>query len=493
MRTMIRTALTAVAALALVALAAMIPEFMHGTPGLLMATALLAKPELEKKSKNLKALVGELKSIQDKHKGTAMPTDVASDFEAKAEEAKAIQDEIDAHNEAMKSDEARRNRIKGFEGTLGAIPGGVLPGGDDLDSKGGEDVVDFFDPGRDIVGYLPIGKAFVESETFRNYLERGQPQAGSDPLFVKSLEDGFLPVTKSDLETKAVPTLGAGVIRPERYAEIVRSSGAEREILTLRSLLDVQRTSSNQVEYTVFDSFTRAAAEVEQPNPKAEATMSISVANAAVRTVAAWVPVTEQQLQDAPQVEGLIENELTFDLNLREEEVGLWGDGVAPNVQGLFNTPGVGAITRDTTGKTNLDIIRMLITDVRVAKGQPNGVMLHPYDWEDIVLLKGSDERYVWVVVTTPEGDRVWNLRVVESTNMEDPLSGAGTAARRILVGDFRRGATLYDRMTASVAMGWINDQFIRNQRTIRAEKRIALAVKRPHFFRYHETQAAVA
>jgi hypothetical protein len=59
------------------------------------------------------------------------------------------------------------------------------------------------------------------------------------------------------------------------------------------------------------------------------------------------------------------------------------------------------------------------------------------------------------------------------------------------LVGDYQRGATLWDRERSSISVGFINDQFIRNQRTILAEARAAFGVRRPGAFRKHETQAA--
>ena len=81
---------------------------------------------------------------------------------------------------------------------------------------------------------------------------------------------------------------------------------------------------------------------------------------------------------------------------------------------------------------------------------------------------------------------RLWALPVVESQSMETD----GGDTRNILVGDFNRGATLWDRQQNTIATGFVNDQFIRNMRTIRAEARAAFGVKRPHFFRTIETEA---
>ena len=143
-------------------------------------------------------------------------------------------------------------------------------------------------------------------------------------------------------------------------------------------------------------------------------------------------------------------------------------------------------------GDTLIDIARRGITDVRRAGYEPNGIVVDPLDWEAIVLEKGSDNRYVWVVVTEGSTQRLWAVPVIETVAMSD-FQGVSTEERNLLVGDFRRGATLWDRQTSSVSVGWINDQFIRNQRTILAELRAAFGVKRPGAFRKHITQVASA
>jgi HK97 family phage major capsid protein len=70
---------------------------------------------------------------------------------------------------------------------------------------------------------------------------------------------------------------------------------------------------------------------------------------------------------------------------------------------------------------------------------------------------------------------------VVES----DAMTNAETNERRILVGDGVRGATIYDRTSIQLAVGFMDDDFGRNLRTLRAEERLALAVKRSFAFEY--------
>ena len=219
---------------------------------------------------------------------------------------------------------------------------------------------------------------------------------------------------------------------------------------------------------------------------KPESAMAMGSATAPVRTLAHWIPVTEQQLADIPQLQNTIDVEMRWGLQMVEEQQLTWGDGLGQNLLGIFNTPGVVA-SRTVAQDTILDMARRAITDVALASLQPNAVLMHPIDWETAQLTKATDGAYIWAVVTNDNGSRLWGTRVIETMAMQAP----GGVERRMLVGDFLRGATLWDRQQASTQIGWKNDDFIRNLRTLRTEERLAFGVKRPAAFRYRVTQAA--
>lgn len=462
----VQNGILALMGFALMALIGVAFDATMAVTGLVLATGAVAT------TRDLKTILGELKQIQTEYKGKAMPQDVGERFEALADEAKQIQDEGD-----------RERQLKGIEIFMHEVPDPALPAGEQKGAASRD---------AEIVGYLPLGKAFVESEAFKQFQAAGMPLGGSLPFAVKSLAspgDYFLPITRKQLEGKAVPTVGADVIAPQRLTEVIRTTEMDR--LTIRDLLNDSRTGSPSVEYvTMTPPANPAAAPTAESAVKPESTLTLGTATAPVRTIAVHMPVTEQQLQDVPQVEDTINTQLMYELALVEERQIVWGDGTGQNLLGIFSTPNVIA-GRAVGGDTLLDRVRRARTDVAVAGNTPNGIAVHPYDWETIQLLKGTDNRYVWVVVSDAGGDRVWGLRVVESIAMQE-LGAYTTPARRILVGDYTRGATLWDREQAGIAIGYVNDQFIRNQRTIRAEERLAFGVQRPRAFRWIEAQARV-
>lgn len=460
--------------LSLVLVAGMLAPLMDHPGGVLLAIGAVAT------TRPLATILAEMKALQEQFRGKEMPQAEGEKFEALGKEAKAIQDEAD-----------REKQIKAFEIFGREVTDPILPAAD-LDGKTG------VSGDAQIVGYLSVGQMFARSEEFKQYIENGMPlQAGSGLLRVKGLhgQAGLIPVTRGEMkaidariEGKAIATVGATVLRGDRLTEVVRST--ERRVDFLRDLLTVTPTGQPSVEYLTLTPAAAASTPVAANAAKPETTLTLGLATAPVRTIAVWMPVTEQQLQDVPQIESTIDTELMYDLKLTEDSQLAWGAGTGENLLGIFNTPGVVA-GRTVGGDTLLDKIRRAITDVRVANGMATGIAIHPYDWEALQLLKGTDSRYVWVVVSDAGGDRLWGLDVADTVAMQEPGSYT-TNERRVLVGDFVRGATIWDRQQAGVQVGYVNDDFTKNRRTIRAEERLAFGVKRPTNFRYVVAQARV-
>lgn len=324
------------------------------------------------------------------------------------------------------------------------------------------------------------GATFAKSPTLAAYAEAGFPRNASGKCAVGSF-----------FETKAVPTFGSGVIMPSRDGEIVRTAGQDR--LAIRSVLAVAPTSSNAVEYVrITSAQPTTAAAVAQSGLKPEATVALDTATAPVRTLAVHMPATEQQLADLPALQQVIDDELRHDVLRLEEYQIIWGAGTGEDLLGIMNTSGVVA-ARSVAGDTLLDRVRRAVSDISAAGLQPNALLCTPGDFEQMVLTKTTDASYLFQAFPDNAGRfRVWGLQVVESQALEAYRSANTTDQRVMIVGDFRRGATLWDRQQATVEIGYVNDQFIRNQRTIRAEERVAFAVRRPYAFRFIETQAAV-
>ncbi len=101
---------------------------------------------------------------------------------------------------------------------------------------------------------------------------------------------------------------------------------------------------------------------------------------------------------------------------------------------------------------------------------------MHPDNWETVEL--SVDNQAAWRVTNNPQNNltyRIWGMDVVET-----PAIAKGTA----LVGDFRMGATLFDRQQAALYVTDSDaDKFRMNIITLLAELRVGFAVLRPKAF----------
>ncbi|MBB3347326.1 phage major capsid protein [Sphingomonas sp. BK069] len=269
--------------------------------------------------------------------------------------------------------------------------------------------------------------------------------------------------------TSATGSAG-GLIRPERQPEIV---GIPRQQLRVRDLLTPGQTESNSIEYAYQTVRTNNAAAVAEGAQKPESNYGWDVANAPVRTIAHWVPASRQAMDDVPQLESLIDGELRYGLDDAEDAQLLLGDGTGQNILGLYTQAPAYAQPAGVsiTGETRIDRLRLAILMVELADYAPDGLVLHPTQWTNIELTKDSAGGYVFANPQGLASNTLWGRPVVSTKRI-----GTGN----FLVGAFKTAAQIFDRMDTEVRISdQDRDNFIKNMLTIRAEKRLALVVRR--------------
>jgi HK97 family phage major capsid protein len=337
------------------------------------------------------------------------------------------------------------------------------------------------------------GHLFVASDAFKTY-RAGSKQGQSAFVDVKSIRGGKVELRGEDaeeFETKAfsvgqLSDLGTdAIIEYDRDPEIIRFE--QPELLTMRDILTVAPTTKDTIRFVKHTVTERAAASQDgRGAAKNYLRVEFDTDTVPVETIAVLSKVTEQDIDDAPRLISTINEEMRLDVRVEEERQLLWGGGANGELEGMWSQ-GIEEFNRAVVNDTIIDTIRRMRTDLRKRRIIPTAVMIDPIDWEQIELTKANTEQYIWGLVSTLRGPFIWGLNVVES----DAMTNLDTGERRILMGDFKRGATLYDRHDVRLAIGFVNDDFERNLRTLRAEERLAVAVKRPFAFTYAVTAAA--
>jgi HK97 family phage major capsid protein len=244
--------------------------------------------------------------------------------------------------------------------------------------------------------------------------------------------------------------------------------------LRVADLLPQSTTTQASVIYMEETTFTNAAVEVTEGSAKPEAALALTERTEPVRKIAVYLPVTDEQLADVPQVRAYIDNRLGYMVRARLDGQILNGNGTAPNLAGITDDSRTGLQTQAKGSDPTPDAVYKAMTKIRVnAFSEPNAVVFHPNDWQDIRLLRTADGIYIWGNPADAGPERIWGLNVVQTTAETENTA---------LVGDFNQ-AELIMREGLNLKVGYVNDDLIKNRQTIVAELRAAVAVYRPAAF----------
>lgn len=425
--------------------------------------------KIEEKRKELKTIYKDLESYQTKMEDGTLDQNEGEKATELAKRAEELQGDVDRY------ERVQRHAAKGREMPTPPLPGRGVP---EEETKG-----------REVVA--TPGELFVSSREFAGYTKSGM-QGWSGKVDIGNFEGrpvkmrGERAEQHIERKAEALPDLGVDALAPyTRDPELVRFE--EPEILNLRDLFGSLPANSDTVHYARHTVTGRGAASQQGKGAaKGYLNVEFEADTTPVETIAVLSKVSEQDIEDAARLMEIVNGEMALDINQETERQLLWGTGLNSELEGLFEV-GVPEFDRAAVGDTILDTIRRMRTDLRVARVRPSALAIHPMDWEEVELTKADDDHYIWAVVQTARGPQVWSLAAVEVDSLEEPTTGE----RRLLLGDFRRGATVYDRNQVRMAVGYVNDDFEKNLRTMRAEHRLGFAVKRDFAFSYAETEAA--
>jgi HK97 family phage major capsid protein len=287
--------------------------------------------------------------------------------------------------------------------------------------------------------------------------------------------------------TTDLPAAPAGPVTTGDVGNAIRPDwrGVVQPLLRTFSFLDllpVGTTDSNNVEYVQVTAIPGSAAPVAEGDLKPQQGLGLEDANAPVRTIAGWIKLLRQAMDDTAGLATLIQTLLPWDVRRQIEAQVIAGNGVGQNLLGLLNQPGIHHI--DETGVANVndaDRILMAMTLVILSGGVPNFAAVNPITWQNMLLLRedtsGAGSRtgmYLFGGPGSIAAPRVWGLALTPS------VAVAGGAS---LVGD-TSGLTLLFREGVNIKTSDSDqDDFIRNRVTILAEARVACPVWRPASF----------
>ncbi|MER5322375.1 phage major capsid protein [Streptosporangium roseum] len=429
-------------------------------------TATASRERVRELKSALQTVAAEVTRIGDAFKEEApgkfvIGPDQRKSYLAKIDEANEIRDLLNAEEKAL-------GVFEYLDAPAGVPVAGMLAG-----RQGGPQ-------------YKSLSAAFMESAAFKAMRENGF----NDPRGVVKFDQGLY----SFEGTKDIFTLSAGQHTSPAFghAQDVGISERMRRPNRVRDLFPSESTTANILHGIRQTGFVNNAAPVAERRaadgvsaPTGGLTDVFGRAprsrlifepyTASIATISHLEYVHNNTLADESRIRGIIDRDMIDGVKLVEDYQVLFGNGQGENLLGITQTPGI-QMYSGVGGEKKTKQLRRAMTLAILAYHDPNGVVMHPNDFEDIELEEDGNGAYrVAVSVAIGAEKRVWRLNVIDTPAMLE---------NRYLMGSYGYGAKLYDRESVSVQVSSENaTNFEENICTIKASERVGLAVDRPESF----------
>jgi HK97 family phage major capsid protein len=318
----------------------------------------------------------------------------------------------------------------------------------------------------DLIPSIPVTSNAIEypreSVKYELYAElASQAASGQKDVVLDGTAEGFYP--------GQTVTLSTGLAQEE---DIVIDS-VDYDTLTLTAVDNLTNTHAAG-RSAVSETFVYTPEAKIKPKSRVE----FDLETATIKTLATIMPVSKQMLSDAPSLQAYIDARMREFLELNKERELLYGDNSTRQIQGIMTDADIHTYdwSSGTVGDLQLDAIRRAATLAMLSFLPPDGVVVHPNDWEDIELSKATDGHYVFSQIQVSSGvSVVWRLQVIETPVIEETHA---------LVGGFNLGAMIWDRQMAEMSLSDQNREWWeKNVVGIRLEERMAQSVIRPQAF----------
>jgi|GEM_PF-640729 len=304
--------------------------------------------------------------------------------------------ELAQHAETLEVAEKAVTQWDGREKAFRRVP---LPGGGNDGERGGAQI-------------KSLGQRVIEEKSYQAWAKAGA--AGGVNFSYEDAWASDVLAKGASFDTMATKTLMA---RTAGYApEVIRAPGfveaATRPIQVL-DIIPMFQTDQSSYKYMEETTRTHNAAEKAEGATFAESAFGFTERSAPVQKITDSLPVTDEQLQDVPSMNGYIDSRLTFGIRQRLDGQCIVGDGSDPNLRGLKNVSGIQ--TRAVGADPVMDAYFKAMTNVRlVGRATPTHHLMHPLDWQNIRLTRTADGIYIFGSPTDAGPERLWGLPVVQ-------------------------------------------------------------------------------
>lgn len=315
-----------------------------------------------------------------------------------------------------------------------------------------------------------VGQRFVESDLFKHRSGdlKSAPIEAKFDLDVREWQDGTAdPAIKATLST----TTGFAPFIP-RGPRVV-PLGQIQPVIS--DLIDHTPTTVPGGKYMEETTYTNAAGIVPEGTIKPEAALAFTERLFGMQKVAVSIPVTDEQLEDVPQIRGIIDNRLSLMVRQKNDDY-LLNNTIAGGgaYDGFLQKTGVQQVPQGTDPLPTAVLKAMTQIEFQPGFANVTALIMNPLDWQNYATYQITTGAYLVGSPDTSAITSMWGMPIIRTNRMPQG---------KALLGDFRTYAEILDREDLTIRLGWANDDFLKNLQRVLAEARNTLNIYRASAF----------
>ena len=256
-------------------------------------------------------------------------------------------------------------------------------------------------------------------------------------------------------------------------------------MIHVRDFIPGGATTVNRLVIPVENTITDGTAVTAEGVQKGVSAFTLDNKTFPVMKIASVLKISEEMLDDVDGLVTYIVNRFTQKLRVKEDNTLLYSVASSDAFDGLTVAAQAYVDVLADAAVTEWDVLMAAITQAKVDEYNPTYVMIHPTTGLKLKTAKGSDKHYLGRAPWDKVPMTVDGVQIIETTAI-----GVG----EFLVGDFAKGAQVFDRKSVSVNFfDQDEDNAQKNLITVVTEERLALVIYRANAFVYGDFTSALA